>query len=135
MHFASMNYNTLYTFYPYRLLLSYACMQSQCLKVSLTPADIEQRQYTPALLPPHPLVKLVLPIDPDIFQLSEILEMYWSMYAVVEANRGIKSDMHRLLLDCAKCAAHEAVVPDTRVGNEEVASNLVREEELALLAE
>ena len=56
------------------------------------------------------------------------------MLVAVERQRRIQLDMHRLLLQAAKRAAHEAVVPLAAVRHQEEAPELLAEEELALLA-
>lgn len=75
----------------------------------------------------HPplLLELILAINPDILQLGKIVEMNWSVNAVIESDWRVQPDVHRLLLDRSKRASHEAVVPDAVVGHKEVATDLI----------
>jgi hypothetical protein len=81
------------------------------------------------------LIELILPIHPNILQFRKVLEMHRAMHTIIKPDGRIESDMHRLLLNRSKRAAHETVIPNTVVRHEEISSNLIREQELTLLSE
>lgn len=57
------------------------------------------------------LSKGILPVDPDILQLSKVLEVQRSVLIAIERQWRVNLHMHRLLFNAAECATHEAVIP------------------------
>jgi len=73
------------------------------------------------------LSKVIIPINPNILQFCEILEMQWTMKIIVESRRCVDFGVDGFLFHGAKATSHETVVPDAVIGNQEVPSNLVAE--------
>src|ERR1700761_5963157 len=81
------------------------------------------------------LLEVIIPIDPQVLQLREVGKVHRSMLIVVEPKRCINLDINRLLLDTAKAASHEAIIPCIILWYKEISSNLVAQQQLALLTE
>lgn len=74
------------------------------------------------------LREVVGAIDPDVFQLRKVLEVKWAMLVVIEPQGGVDLDVDWPLLNAAKGASHEAVVPYVVFGDQEVPADLVTEQ-------
>jgi hypothetical protein len=81
----------------------------------------------------YTLLKVIRAIDPDVFQFGEVLEMQRTMLVIVEAKGGIDLHVDGSLLNAAKGATHETIVPEIILGDKEITANAITEKQLALL--
>lgn len=51
------------------------------------------------------------PVDRQVFELGKVLEVQRAVLVAVEGHWRVQADVHGLLLEAGKGAAHEAVVP------------------------
>src|SRR5258708_3815860 len=73
----------------------------------------------------QPLCKCIFPVNPNVLQLGEVLEMEGPVLAAVERQRRCDLPVDRLLLDGRKCSANETVVPVIVLRDQEVSTYLI----------
>lgn len=80
------------------------------------------------------LCEIIGPVNPNVLQLGEVLEMQGPMLIVVESQRRVDLHIDWSLINAAERASHEAIVPHIILRHQEVTADLVTEEQLAFLS-